>query len=161
MFFRHDRRLFAEISKMIFAKVSDFYSEVAGKKIDTGMVIAHFRFFAKRKYLALPYLRDYRLPGICFGRIHIFMPFCLNMHMFEACDFLSKLTQHIPPKGVQLIRRYGLYSSSIKVLWESKPYWRNRSSPLAAVRPSICATAWEACQECPLKCSAHLYRGSL
>ena len=34
-----------------------------------------------------------------------------NVHMFEACDFLAELTQHIPPKGVQLIRRYGLYSS--------------------------------------------------
>jgi hypothetical protein len=41
--------------------ISDFYREVAGKKIGTGMVIAHLRFFAKRKYLALPYIRDYRL----------------------------------------------------------------------------------------------------
>jgi hypothetical protein len=47
--------------KIIFAMISDFYREVAGKKIGTGMVIAHLRFFAKRKYLALPYIRDYRL----------------------------------------------------------------------------------------------------
>src|SRR6056297_549079 len=26
-----------------------------------------------------------------------------NVHMFKACDFLAELTQHIPPKGVQLI----------------------------------------------------------
>jgi DNA primase catalytic subunit len=44
VFFRHDRRLFAEISKMIFAMISDFYREVAGKKIDTGIVIAHQSF---------------------------------------------------------------------------------------------------------------------
>lgn len=28
------------------------------------------------------------------------------------------MTQHIPPKGLQLIRRYGLYSSRIKGRWE-------------------------------------------
>ncbi len=44
VFFRHDRKLFAEISKMIFAMISDFYRQVAGKKIDTGMVIAHQTF---------------------------------------------------------------------------------------------------------------------
>lgn len=27
---------------------------------------------------------------------------------FDAPDFLAELTQHIPPKGTQLIRRYGL-----------------------------------------------------
>ncbi len=37
-----------------------------------------------------------------------------NVHMFDALDFLAELTQHIPPKGVQLIRCYGLYSSRIK-----------------------------------------------
>jgi hypothetical protein len=34
--------------------------------------------------------------------------------MVNALDFLAELTQHIPPKGEQLIRRYGLYSSRIK-----------------------------------------------
>ena len=31
-----------------------------------------------------------------------------NLHMFDALDFIAELTQHIPPKGLQLIRRYGL-----------------------------------------------------
>jgi len=44
VFFRHDRKLFAEISKMIFAMISAFYREVAGKEISTGMVIAHQTF---------------------------------------------------------------------------------------------------------------------
>ena len=48
VFFRHDRKLFAEISKMIFAMISDFYREVAGKEIDTGMVIAHLRFLRSK-----------------------------------------------------------------------------------------------------------------
>jgi hypothetical protein len=37
-----------------------------------------------------------------------------NLHMFDALDFLAELTQHIPPKRLQLIRRYGLYASRTK-----------------------------------------------
>ena len=40
-----------------------------------------------------------------------------NLHMFEPVDFLAELTQHIPPKGLQLIRRYGLYASRTKGRW--------------------------------------------
>ncbi|WP_319560361.1 transposase [Marispirochaeta sp.] len=50
-----------------------------------------------------------------------------NVHMFNACDFLAELTQHIPPKGVQLIRRYGLYSSRTKGAWESMPHVAERA----------------------------------
>jgi len=38
-----------------------------------------------------------------------------NVHMFDAMDFLAELTQHIPPKGTQLIRRYGLYAETLGV----------------------------------------------
>ena len=41
VFFRHDRRLFADISRLIFSIVQEFYHEVAGTPIQTGMVIAH------------------------------------------------------------------------------------------------------------------------
>jgi hypothetical protein len=34
--------------------------------------------------------------------------------MFEALDFPAELTRHIPPKPVQLIRRYGLCPSPTK-----------------------------------------------
>jgi hypothetical protein len=50
-----------------------------------------------------------------------------NVHMFEACAFLAELTQHIPPKKLQLIRRYGLYSSRIKGAWQSMPYVAERA----------------------------------
>lgn len=50
-----------------------------------------------------------------------------NVHMFNACDFLAELTQHIPPKGVQLIRRYGLYSSRTKGAWQSMPHVAERA----------------------------------
>src|SRR6056297_724470 len=46
---------------------------------------------------------------------------------FNACDFLAVLTQLIPPKGVQLIRRYGLYSSRTKGAWESMPHVAERA----------------------------------
>ena len=42
--------------------------------------------------------------------------------MFEGLDFLAELTQHIPPKRIQLIRRYGLYSSRTKSCWNRMPH---------------------------------------
>jgi hypothetical protein len=44
-----------------------------------------------------------------------------NVHMFDGCDFLAELTQHIPPKGFQYIRRYGLYASRIRGKWLEHP----------------------------------------
>ena len=41
--------------------------------------------------------------------------------MFEGCDFLNELTQHIPPKGIQYIRRYGLYASRTRGKWSEHP----------------------------------------
>ena len=49
------------------------------------------------------------------------------MHLFDALDFLAELTQHIPPARVQLIRRYGLYSSRIKGHWTRMPYVLQRA----------------------------------
>jgi hypothetical protein len=50
-----------------------------------------------------------------------------NLHMFDALDFLAELTQHIPPKGLQLIRRYGLYASRTKGRWEEMPWVAKRA----------------------------------
>ena len=50
------------------------------------------------------------------------MPAPEIVHLFDPLDFLAELTQHIPPARVQLIRRYGLYSSRIKGLWTRMPY---------------------------------------
>ena len=45
-----------------------------------------------------------------------------NVHLFDALDFLAELTQHVPPRRVQLIRRYGLYSSRTKGRWPQMPH---------------------------------------
>ena len=50
-----------------------------------------------------------------------------NLHMFDALDFLAELTQHIPPKRLQLIRRYGLYASRTKGRWEDMPWVAERA----------------------------------
>ena len=50
-----------------------------------------------------------------------------NVHMFDALDFLAELTQHIPPKRLQLIRRYGLYASRTKGRWEEMPWVSERA----------------------------------
>ena len=36
--------------------------------------------------------------------------------------FLLELTQHIPPRGSQYIRRYGLYASRTKGKWPDMPH---------------------------------------
>jgi hypothetical protein len=50
-----------------------------------------------------------------------------NVHLFDALDFLAELTQHIPPKGLQLIRRYGLYASRTKGRWHEMPWVAERA----------------------------------
>ena len=40
-YFRHNRRLFSEISRLIFAIIGRFYNKAAKKRIMTGMVLAY------------------------------------------------------------------------------------------------------------------------
>jgi hypothetical protein len=37
-----------------------------------------------------------------------------NFQIFEAVDFLAATVEHIPPKGQQTVRYYGLYSNKIR-----------------------------------------------
>ena len=37
-----------------------------------------------------------------------------NFEVFTATDFLAAITQHIPDKGVQIVRYYGLYSNKTR-----------------------------------------------
>ena len=39
--FRHDRRLFSSVSRLIFALMAEFYAEAAGWPLMTGMIVAH------------------------------------------------------------------------------------------------------------------------
>jgi hypothetical protein len=41
---------------------------------------------------------------------------------FPVMRFFLELTHHIPPKGGQVIRRYGLYASRSKGKWPAKPH---------------------------------------
>jgi len=43
-FFRHDRRLFADVSRLIYRIIDEFYAEAAGRPLLTGTVIAHQTF---------------------------------------------------------------------------------------------------------------------
>ena len=45
-----------------------------------------------------------------------------NLKLFDVTDFIALLTQHLPPRRVQYIRRYGLYSSRSRGKWIDKPY---------------------------------------
>ena len=41
---------------------------------------------------------------------------------FSVSRFLLEVTQHIPPRGSQYIRRYGLYASRTKGKWPDMPH---------------------------------------
>jgi hypothetical protein len=45
-----------------------------------------------------------------------------KIESFPVTRFLVELTQHIPPRGSQYIRRYGLYSSRTKGKWPDIPH---------------------------------------
>jgi len=201
-FFRHDRKLFSEISRLIFRMLADFYNEAAGKEIETAAVLAfqsagdflrfnpHFHgivleggFDEQGRFIHVP-LGDLSQMSEYFRRIiidfflqkkliteklaqnllswrhsgfsvdnrvkipafsqkareaisqYIAKPpislkkvifeqhdekviyysdyndyFKRNMQVFTVQDFIASVTQHLPSKGVQYIRRYGLYSS--------------------------------------------------
>ena len=49
--------------------------------------------------------------------------------MFDVLDFLAELTRHIPPKGKQLLRRYGLYSSRMKGRWQQMEHVSEQRAP--------------------------------
>jgi hypothetical protein len=210
-FFRHDRRLFAEVSRLTYEVLREFYREAAGRPLLTGMVIAHQTFgdmlrwnphfhaivleggfddegtfffipfsglhsmvevfrhrvitllvqrellnedFARNllswkhsgfsidnsvrildqssqeslaEYIARPPISLKKIRYEPFkGRVLFHTTyseyFKENLHMFDALDFLAELTQHIPPKRLQLIRRYGLYASRTKGRWAQMPW---------------------------------------
>jgi len=45
-----------------------------------------------------------------------------KIESFSVTRFLLELTQHSPPRGVQYIRRYGLYASRSKGKWPDMPH---------------------------------------
>jgi hypothetical protein len=45
-----------------------------------------------------------------------------KIESFSVTRFLLELTQHIPPRGSQYIRRYGLYASRTKGKWPDMPH---------------------------------------
>ena len=71
-----------------------------------------------------------------------------NFEVFDALDFIAKVTAHIPPRGKQYIRRYGLYSSRTRGKWPEMKHvvrlapagWREKrldSSDIEEVPPEI------------------------
>ncbi len=210
-FFRHDRRLFAEVSRLIYTIISEFYNATADKPLLSGVIASHQTFgdqlrwnphhhclvleggfdeagrfihvpltglgqmtevFRRRliwllvekellaesfaqsllswrnsgfsidnsvrlinakskeslaEYIARPPLSLKKIRYEPFKGKVLFHTrysdyFKENVHLFDALGFLAELTQHIPPRRVQMIRRYGLYSSRTKGRWSQMPH---------------------------------------
>ena len=216
VFFRYDQRLFADVSRLIYRMIIDFYTEAAGRPI-TGAAILAFQsygdflrwnshwhalvleggFDSEGTFYYLPYrnleqMTEYfrrKLIGLflekelineefaanllswkhsgfsiddsakCFdtesqaslaeyisrppisldklrydpmhGRIlwhtKYNQYFGQNVKMMDGAEFIRELVQHIPPKRIQLIRRYGLYSSRGKGRWSEMEYVAERA----------------------------------
>lgn len=51
-----------------------------------------------------------------------------NVYLFDSLDFPAALTQHISPRRMELIGRYGLYSSRTKGRWRQTLHVAARAS---------------------------------
>jgi hypothetical protein len=213
-YFRHNRRLFYEISRLIFALMQNFYDKASKKNIKTGMVLAYqssgeflrwnphyhcivleggfdedgrfvhipfgdlqrmseyfrrmiIKFFLKKQLInaslatklinwrhsgfsvdnavGIPVFSDkarqslsqyIARPPLSLKKISIEENgeatvisytsdndfFKGKIESFSATRFLLELTQHITPRGLQYIRRYGLYASRTKGKWPDMPH---------------------------------------
>jgi hypothetical protein len=213
-YFRHNRRLFSDVSRVIFAVIQRFYNKAAKTSIKTGMVLAyqsageflrfnpHFhclvleggfdeagrfvhiplgnlkrmseyfrrviiKFFLKKQLISAKIatsLINWRHSGFSVdASVHIPAgssktrealsqyiarpPLSLKkisiqengeatvisytsdndffkgkIESFSVIRFLLELTQHIPTRGSQYVRRYGLYASRTKGKWPDMPH---------------------------------------
>jgi hypothetical protein len=213
-YFRHNRRLFSEISQLIFAILQRFYDKAAKRPVRTAMVLAYqsagaflrwnphyhclvleggfdeagrfvhipfgniqrmseyfrrviIKFFLKKKlisaelatnlinwrhsgfsvdasvripagsvktrealsqYIARPPLSLKKMSILENGEAMVISYTSDNdffkgkIQSFSVTRFLLELTQHIPPRGSQYIRRYGLYASRTKGKWPDMPH---------------------------------------
>ena len=78
--------------------------------------------YIARPPISLKKIRYEPLKGLVLFHTTYSEHFKENVHLFDALDFLAELTQHLPPEGVRLIRRYSLYSSRTKGRWARMPY---------------------------------------
>ena len=235
LYFRHDQRLFAEVSRLIYSIIAEFYAEAAGRSLLTGVIIAHQTFGDQLRwnphyhclvleggfdeqgtFVSVPFsglqamtevfrrrviwllvekellsaefaqnLLSWRNPGFSIDNSvrvtdartqeslaqYISRPplslkkiryepfkarvlfhttysdyFKENMHLFDALDFLAELTQHVPPRRIQLIRRYGLYASRTKGCWNRMPHIASRApeglAGIASISAVRCRWSW-------------------
>ena len=43
------------------------------------------------------------------------------METFRGFEFVDQLAAHIPPRRVQLVRRYGIYAGKVRAQWVDRP----------------------------------------
>jgi hypothetical protein len=40
---------------------------------------------------------------------------------FKSYEFVDQLAAHLPPRRVQLVRRYGVYAGKVRKQWQERP----------------------------------------
>ena len=59
----HDRRLFSDVSRLIYSIITEFYAEAAARPLLTALIVAHLRYFAQQNTLRTPHIRHYQTFG--------------------------------------------------------------------------------------------------
>jgi len=124
------RATFNEIWRVLRAGGRYFISH-SGFSVDASVRIPAFSDQAREalsQYIARPPLSLKKI-GIEENRDATVISFTSQSEFFKGktesfpmMRFFLELTQHIPPKGCQYIRRYGLYASRTKGKWADKPH---------------------------------------
>ena len=137
IYFRHDRRLFGHVSRLIYHIIQEFYHQAAGRPIRTGVVIAHQTFGDMLRWN--PHFHAIVLEGgfddqgtfvyIPLGHLQAMTELLRRRVVALLVDqkLLDRRFARNIPARVQLIRRYGLYSSRIKGHWTRMPYVLQRA----------------------------------
>jgi hypothetical protein len=72
--------------------------------------------------------------------------------MYKGLEFVDQLVAHLPPRRVQLVRRYGVYAGKVRKQWQERPSiyrmapegWQkghpNKSTIVAATLPEDATT---------------------
>jgi hypothetical protein len=56
---------------------------------------------------------------------------------FKGFEFVDQLVAHLPPRRVQLVRRYGVYAGKVRKQWQERPHIYNKY--FTCIRESLCS----------------------
>ena len=124
VFFRHDRRLFSEVSRLLFDLIQSFYTEAAGRPIRTAAVLAYQSFGDLLRFN--PHYHGIVLEG-GFDAVGRFV--------FIPLSDLARMTQYLRRRVVKFFRERNLISADFAetlLRWRFSGFSIDNSARIAA-----------------------------